>query len=292
MNAHVYAWVFLSVISGFPTTALHGKNCLRILLVDRRMNSNTRIHSQMHIFIMRNNLKLALSLFALTISLSINATIISGSCGENATYCLEDDGTLYIEGSGEMNNFSYLDYAPWYSYAKKILNVHISDRITSIGECSFMDCTSLNSIIIPNSVVTIGSDAFGYCSSLTSITIPNSVACIGDYAFSGCSGLTSIKVDSNNENYCSIGGVLFNKDATTLVKYPVSKKDISYIIPNSVMSIGICAFANCNNITTVTIPNSVTSIGGAAFSGCSSLTSVTIPSSVTSIEEATFNRSM
>ena len=43
---------------------------------------------------MINKLKIALSLLALLISTSINATIISGSCGENATYRLEDDGTL------------------------------------------------------------------------------------------------------------------------------------------------------------------------------------------------------
>ena len=58
---------------------------------------------------------------------------------------------------------------------------------------------------------------------------------------------------------------------------------ISVTIPNSVTSIGDCAFYGCSGLTSVTIPNSVTSIGFCAFEGCSGLTSVTIPNLVTSI---------
>ena len=57
----------------------------------------------------------------------------------------------------------------------------------------------------------------------------------------------------------------------------------SVIIPDSVTTIGNCAFYNCSSLTSVTIPDSVTSIGNYAFRECSSLTSVTIPDSVTTI---------
>lgn len=72
-----------------------------------------------------------------------------------------------------------------------------------------------------------------------------------------------------------------------------------YIIPSSIQlngknyevtEIGNTAFADCENLKSVTIPNSVTSIGYAAFRGCS-LTSVTIPNSVTSIGDAAFKGS-
>ena len=59
-------------------------------------------------------------------------------------------------------------------------------------------------------------------------------------------------------------------------------------IPESVTSIGKCAFIGCSSLTSVTIPASVTSIGDSAFRGCSSLTSVTIPDSVTSIGDSAF----
>ena len=54
-------------------------------------------------------------------------------------------------------------------------------------------------------------------------------------------------------------------------------------IPESVTSIGIGAFDNCNSLTCITIPDSVTSIGIGAFENCKSLSSATIPDSVTSI---------
>ena len=61
------------------------------------------------------------------------------------------------------------------------------------------------------------------------------------------------------------------------------------VIPNSVTSIGDCAFSGCSSLTSVTIPNSVTTITSAAFGGCSSLTSITIPNSVTSIGDEAFS---
>ena len=64
----------------------------------------------------------------------------------------------------------------------------------------------------------------------------------------------------------------------------------SVSIPNSVTSIGRCAFHNCTSLTSVTIPDSVTSIGYEAFSWCSSLDSVTIGDGVTSIAKGTFSR--
>ena len=60
-------------------------------------------------------------------------------------------------------------------------------------------------------------------------------------------------------------------------------------LPNSITSIGECAFRDCSGLTSVTIGNSVTSIGRAAFYGCCGLTSVTIPDSVTSIGYEAFS---
>ena len=51
-----------------------------------------------------------------------------------------------------------------------------------------------------------------------------------------------------------------------------------------ITTIGLQAFYNCKNLTSVTIPNSVTEIGSSAFNNCSSLSSVTIGDSVTMID--------
>ena len=179
------------------------------------------------------------------------------------------------------------DYAFYNCY--NLVSVNIPDSVTSIGEYAFDGCTSLTSITIPNSVISIRKSAFRRCKSLTSITIPNSLTSIGEYAFYGCDALTSINVDVNNPNYCSIDGVLFDKNQTTLIKYPRGKQGASYIIPNSVTSIGECAFYGCDALTSVTIPNSVTSIGNSAFRDCCALSSITIPNSVTSIGNSAFS---
>lgn len=95
------------------------------------------------------------------------ATIISGYCGSKVSYRLEDDGTLYIEGSGKMKNYGWINYqavnAPWYSYASQIYDISIAEGVTSIGDYAFDNCSIPNSVVIPNTVTSIGSYAFTRC---------------------------------------------------------------------------------------------------------------------------------
>ena len=101
--------------------------------------------------------------------------------------------------------------------------------------------------------------------------------------FSKCSSLTAINVDVNNQTYSSINGVLYNKNASKLIRCPEGKQSVT--IPNTVTELDDYAFINCANITNVNIPNSVTTIGYSSFDECTNLSSITIPSSVTSIED-------
>jgi hypothetical protein len=135
-------------------------------------------------------------------------------------------------------------------------------------------------------VVAIASSAFAGCTNLTSVTIPHSIIFIQSAVFSGCRSLTNISVDAANTNFSSLDGVLLNKAQTTLIYFPPGRG--SYVIPNSVTTIGPGAFVDCTALTNVTIPNSVTTIGQAAFSGCTNLANITIPNSVTAIGSGAF----
>ncbi len=167
-------------------------------------------------------------------------------------------------------------------------SVMIPDSITSIGNRAFYSCTGLTNVAIPNSVTNIGRYAFDYCSSLTSIFLGANVTTLGYLPFSWCYRLSNITVDPANAHYSSVDGVLFNKSRTTLVQHPEGKPGSHYTIPNGVTSIGEEAFFLCTNLTGVTIPDSVTNIGLQAFTLCGGLTSVTIPDRVTDIGNYAF----
>ncbi len=212
--------------------------------------------------------------------------------GLSLKYEVLDDGTVEIDkyissSSADIEIPSIIDGKKVTSIGKQAFNqcsslvsITIPDSVTSIEEYAFVRCSALTSIIIPDSVMSIGDYAFVGCSSLTSITISNSVTNIGEYVFVDCSSLNSINVLNGNKNYSDIDGVLFNKNQSKLVCYPNGRTNDSYIIPDSVKSIGDYAFYYCSSLTSIIIPDSVTRIGYGAFSDCSSLTSVTIPDSI------------
>jgi hypothetical protein len=146
---------------------------------------------------------------------------------------------------------------------------------------------SLTMIVLPSSATSIGSQAFNYCQGLISCSIGNSLITFDTYVFSGCSALTAIIVTPSNANYSSVDGVLFNKNQTTLVLYPIGKSGTTYTIPSTVTSIGDNAFSNAK-IQSISIPNSVISIGNNAFQNCNYITSISMGSSLTTIGSGAF----
>jgi len=236
--------------------------------------------------------------------------LAQGSCGEQLTWTLDENGLLTISGSGAMIDYTDPMYIPWRANDDQIRSVRILEGVTRIGDKAFWGCSSLTSVAIQDSVSSIGKEAFFYCSNLTSVTIPNSVTrietsafehCtslaqvtipasvteIGVMAFCECDALTAFLVAPDNANYSSLDGVLFNKAQTELIRYPVGKPDSSYVIPDGVTNID-GAFTSCANLVSVTFPASLTNVGDYAFSCCYHLADVQISETVTNIGESAF----
>ncbi len=236
---------------------------------------------------------LLITLLMLIIPISANAAY-SGTCGangDNLTWTLDDNGTLTINGTGQMRNYFYSSgTAPWESCRTGIKEVVIENGVTSIGSCAFYYCYSLESIEIPDSVTSIGYYAFWWCSSLISIEIPDSVTYIGTSAFVFCDNLTNVYI-TDIEAWCNIefgdntANPLYYADRL----YINGKRAVDVVVPDGVTQIPTYAFS-CDSLKSIEIPDSVTTIGSDAFSGCSGLTSIEIPDSVTEIGSYAFSR--
>ena len=111
---------------------------------------------------------------------------------------------------------------------------------------------------------------------------------IGDGAFGYCPQLDNINVAEENTVYSSSAGVLFNKDKSELLVFPLGRQRTIYTVPSSVTVIGENAFYSCSELLGVTLPAGLLTIKSYAFYGCSSLDEIVLPASLTSIEFGAF----
>ena len=159
-------------------------------------------------------------------------------------------------------------------------SVTIPDGVTIIKYSAFQNCTELTEVTFGNSITTIENTAFYYCTSLKQVTIPKSVTNIGGNVFGFCTALTHINVDAANTAYSSENGVLFNKDKTTLLRYPVAKPGATYTVPKSVTCIGENAFGQCTALKELTLSENVSKIESYAFEDFAAITKMTVLATV------------
>lgn len=209
-----------------------------------------------------------------------------------------------------------------FSYSS-MTSVTLPASVTNIAFDAFLDCNSLTAIMVatnnpdfssaagvlfnqdettligfpegkagsyavPDSVTNIGIYAFYDSTNLTSVALSSNVSIIENYAFYDCPGLTTITVNTNNPDYSSVAGVLFDKSQDTLIQYPAGNAATSYIMPDAVTNIGMEAFYGCPNLVSVTMGTNVAIVGGAAFEYCPALASISLPNSVTVISGDAF----
>lgn len=236
------------------------------------------------------------------------------------------------------------DYAFW--DCEQLGEVKFADncQLKTIGISAFRGCSTINSpdgtgtihplkMVLPESLQYIGDGAFSESYFYTHeedgekyIYIPKNVTVIGNAVFGmHYPTINKFVVDSENQYYTAEDGVLFSKDMTRLLSYPISKGDINddgsnivgYIVPPSVGRIDADAFyaaslihivlpsklgyidsgtfAQCYHLKDITIPANVKQIGNGAFYACSKLKNMffmpkTPPSFTTGSEQSISNQ--
>lgn len=187
--------------------------------------------------------------------------------------------------------------------------IKLNKKLQYIGNGAF-NGTNLSSVKLPGKVAYIGNRVFKNCDRLKTITIPASVKGLNPGAFGGCTSLKSIRVAAGNKNYSSQAGVLFDKEKTTLLQYPINKPSKSYTVPSSVkvirsyafeenrhlqtLSVGAQsihhhAFSSMERLKSVTLTSGVRTIAAYAFGGDGALKNAVVPDSVTQIGDYAFS---
>ena len=116
--------------------------------------------------------------------------------------------------------------------------------------------------------------------ALESYTIPASVKSINIACFARGTSIGSFKVEEGNENYSSDeNGVLYNKDKTTLIRYP-ENAPADFVIPETVTELGDFAFAYSENIENIAIPSYVTTVSHGIFTSCTNLKKLQFPNTI------------
>lgn len=146
-------------------------------------------------------------------------------------------------------------------------------------------------VIIPEkingkAVAGIEDTAFLSYEKLKNVLIPKSVTYIGINPFEGCTNLEEIQVETGNVKYDSREGcnAVIETASGTLISGCKNT-----VIPESVSTIGDCAFGGCKELKSIIIPESVINISWEAFDSCSGLTKLKIPSSVKKIGDEAFS---
>ena len=175
------------------------------------------------------------------------------------------------------------------SSAVVIPSMYEGKSVIGIGMNAFKDNKTMYEISVPDSVTYIDKEAFGGCVGLIEFTVSEYVTRIGERAFSGCDSLVRLvwnAVDVNRPlsafGFGALKNVVLGDKLKAIPDYFLSDITVQsdFRIPDSVTSIGYCAFNRCKGLKSLTVPEGVTSIGAEAFSACAELNTVALPKSL------------
>jgi len=176
--------------------------------------------------------------------------------------------------------------------SRELKNITLPSTMKNLGHEMFLNCPMLVNINVDGqNTEYISVDGVLYSKGMISLEcypagrishtymLPANVCVIMSNAFCGNPYLAHIVVDKENKCYTSIDGVLYDKEVQQVVYWPIGKPYDASSLPQTVTMIGDDAFYKRPE-TSIVIPDNITDIGISAFSNCKNLTSLTIGRSV------------
>jgi DNA modification methylase len=216
-------------------------------------------------------------------SISYESRLISGVI-ERRTSIKTADGSIYNHGIFEcesrLDNYNLYNssdiisddfivkagVATKYTGNKSI--VVVPEGVTELAPCLFWDNQVIEEVILPDTLVNISGDTFYNSSNLRKVNIPKNVKFMGNNPFAGC---PNIEVNNESPFFNLVDGILYNRDFTRLIYYPISKKDDRYEIKEGCRILGKHSFYLCDNLKEVVIPSSIIKLENNPFSGCTKI---------------------
>ncbi len=209
-------------------------------------------------------------------------------------YVLKEDGTAEITGyTGKEKKLtipSELDghtvtsigYRAFYEN-KQLTEVILPDTLKVLRIQPFACCEKLQSVSLPEGLEIIDTNAFYDCKKLTKVNIPTSVTTVMEGIFAGCTSLKEIALAPDHPFLEAADGVLFNRETSTLLWYPATRKGKEYTVPDGTKRIGYQSFYD-SPLEKIILPDSIEELPGGAFENCAKLKAVNIPPKVISVD--------
>jgi len=210
-------------------------------------------------------------LTTITIPESATSVLSSAFTGCSAlTEIKADNNQHYVAENGVLYNKAKTEIV-CYPLAKGGEYV-IPDTVTSVGYNTFGN-SMVEKITIGKGITSLGYFAFDSCPNLTTVIFSEKIMDISVYAFDECGKLAEFIMDENNPWFKTQDGVLYNKNMTTLVLYPLAKPG-AFTIPDSVNDLLYSPFSGRTKITSCTLGHGIRTLPQASFFWCPELTEV------------------
>lgn len=174
-----------------------------------------------------------------------------------------------------------------FSYCDSLKTVKIGDNVKVIEKEAFLGSFKIENITLGKRVEKILDSAFVE-TNITKIDIPASLKTIGKEFLANSRKLETINVDSKNTKFTAIDGILYNKNLSSIIKYPSSKTGEIFELPKTVTVIKAKAFNYNGNLVQVILPETVEKIEESAFYEIVKLEKINIPEKIEVIENYTF----